>query len=407
MKLRCTEVVFAAICIFYLTGADWLQFRGSDYRSVSDDVNLPAHWDTTTNVAWKGQLPGRGLSSPIVVSDRVIVTSSSGVRQDRLHVVCFDSKTGEQLWHRQFWATGRTLTHPTSANAAPTPVSDGQRVIAFYSSNDVICLDLEGNLLWYRGLAHDYPQAGNDIGMSSSPVLIEGGVVFQVQNQGDSFAVALDRLTGESLWRVPLDPIASWSTPTVDHDPKSGKQTVFLQSGNGLCAYDANNGNLRWKYEIGCDGISSPAAVAGRLYLASGGMTLLDVAAITTQPQVVWNESKLNPGAASVIVDDSRLYVVNRTGVVSCANADTGKLLWKMRIEGSFWSTPVVAGDRLYAFNDKGVGQVVQLGAEEGTLISSNDLAEPIQASPAVSDSAIYVRSDQHLWKISSAPQAE
>ena len=157
-------------------------------NSVSPDAQPPAEWSETKNVAWKVELPGRGPSSPIVVGDRVIVTCSSGVKQDRLHVLCFDAKDGKRLWERQFWATGRTLSHPASANAACTPASDGKLIFAFYSSNDLACLDLDGNLKWFRGLAYDFPHAGNDVGMSSSPLVVGDVVVAQVECQGDSFA---------------------------------------------------------------------------------------------------------------------------------------------------------------------------------------------------------------------------
>ena len=140
------------------------------------DGKLPATLGKE-NIVWTANLPGRGVSSPIVVGGKVVVTANSGPRQERLHVLAFDAKSGRELWHRQFWATGRTLTHPVGANAAPTPASDGKRIFAFYSSNDLIALDLDGNLLWFRGLAHDYPKAGNDIGMSSSPTVVGDTVV--------------------------------------------------------------------------------------------------------------------------------------------------------------------------------------------------------------------------------------
>ena len=159
------------------------------------------------NVAWKTAIPGRGVSSPILVAGKVIVTAASGFNQDRLHVLCIDAKTGAIDWERQFWATGRTLCHPTSSVAANTPSSDGKRIYAFFSSNDLACLDLDGNLLWYRGLTHDFPTAANDVGMSASPLVLGDTVVVQVENKGDSFAAGLDAETGESRSRVCARPI--------------------------------------------------------------------------------------------------------------------------------------------------------------------------------------------------------
>src|SRR5579871_6072203 len=103
---------FAALALCVGMGADWRGFRGSDSSGIADDSAPPIEWSATENIAWKKALPGRGLSGPIVVEDRVIVTASSGFRQDRLHVLCFDDKSGELLWERQFWATGQTICHP-------------------------------------------------------------------------------------------------------------------------------------------------------------------------------------------------------------------------------------------------------------------------------------------------------
>ncbi|MEZ6108579.1 MAG: PQQ-binding-like beta-propeller repeat protein [Pirellulaceae bacterium] len=117
---------------------------------------------------------------------------------------------------RRFWATGRPFSHPTSANAAPTPVSDGERIYAFYSSNDMVCLTLDGDLVWYRGLTFDYPKAANDVGMASSPVIAGDVVVVQIENQGDSFVAGIDRLTGETRWRhaAPRKPTGARPSPT-------------------------------------------------------------------------------------------------------------------------------------------------------------------------------------------------
>ena len=164
------KLLLALAILVSFTGADWLQFRGSQSTGVAPDADLPLNW--SENVAWKSPLPGRGPSSPIVVGGRVFVTCSSGAKQDKLHLLAFDAEGGHQEWERQLWATGRTFTHPSSAVAANTPASDGERIFAFYSSNDLACYDLDGNLLWFRGLGHDYPKAGNDIGMSSSPVVV-------------------------------------------------------------------------------------------------------------------------------------------------------------------------------------------------------------------------------------------
>ena len=118
---------------------DWPMFRGPAGRSVAPTAGLPLEWsvEDQLNLAWRVEMPGRGVSGPIVVDGKVILTASSGANRDRLHVVAFDADSGRQLWHRQFWATGRTLCHETSAVAAPTPACDGERIFAYFSSNDL------------------------------------------------------------------------------------------------------------------------------------------------------------------------------------------------------------------------------------------------------------------------------
>ena len=383
--------------------ADWPQFRGAASNSVSRNAQPPADWSETKNVAWKVELPGRGPASPIVVGDKVIVTASSGVQQDRLHVLCYSTKDGKQLWERQFWATGRTLSHPSSANAAPTPASDGKLIFAFFSSNDLACLDLDGNLKWFRGLAYDFPHAGNDVGMSSSPVVVGDVVVAQVECQGDSFAVGVDKKTGESRWRVELPHEASWSSPVVLPGSGGMPDAVLLQSPSELTAHDAATGKQLWAYKVACDGISSAVVADGVVYVASKGMTALRPSA-AGEPERVWNAAGVQPGAASAIYSGGRLYVVNRSGVLVCASAADGQSLAKVRLAGEFWGTPAMVGNRLYCVSQKGEGQVVEINADgtKAEIVGHGQLDGTIQSSPAVSDGALYIRSDRHLWKIAA-----
>ncbi|HEX5105111.1 MAG TPA: PQQ-binding-like beta-propeller repeat protein, partial [Pirellulaceae bacterium] len=360
----------------------------------------PIAFSATENVAWKQPLPGRGVSGPIVIKDRVVVTASSGpVKEDKLHVLCFDAESGKQLWHRQFWATGRPYHHPTSSNAAPTPASDGERIFAFYSSNDLVCLDLDGNLLWYRGLAFDWPKAGNDVGMSSSPLVIGDTVVVQVENQGDSFAAGLDTATGETRWRVSRPNKANWVSPAAFRG-NSGKDAVLLQSGDGLTAYDAKSGEQLWKYDVACAGIPSVTAAGDRIYLPANGLTALDVAAGSTSPSLAWDSNRLSPGNASPVVLGDRVYLLAKAGVLNCGDAATGDLLWQERLKGTFWATPVIANGHAYCVNQDGQCLVVNLAGEKGEVVHTAEIGEGFFGTPAVAGNGLYLRGEKHLWKI-------
>jgi outer membrane protein assembly factor BamB len=391
----------AIICLLAaFCGADWKQFRGPNGTSVSQENSPPEKWSETENVAWRVDLPGRGPSSPIIVGGRVYVTCSAGARQDRLIVLCFDAKSGQSIWRREFWATGRTLTHPQSAVAANTPASDGQRIFAFYSSNDLICLDLDGNLQWYRGLAFDYPKAGNDAGMASSPVVVGDTVVVQIESQGDAFATGIDVATGESRWRLDRERVANWSSPIALPQPIDGKPAVLLPGSQALLAVDAYTGQELWKYEMSCSSIASPAVDSNRIFVPAAGLTVLELTEGASTPSLLWQSNKINPSQASPIVDGQRVLAMNNAGVLACGDSKTGTLLWQLRVGGTHWSTPALSGDLLYCLSQDGDARVIKVGPDKGEVIHSVKVGEPLQGSPALADGAMYFRSDRHLWKI-------
>jgi outer membrane protein assembly factor BamB len=356
-------------------------------------------------VAWRVELPAKGPSSPVVVGDRVFVTCSGGDQQDELYVVCYATSDGRELWRRRFWATGRSHCHPLSANAAPTPTSDGRHVFAFFSSNDLFCLDLEGRLCWARGLAVDHPRAGNDAGMSSSPVVVEDLVVCQVENQGDSFAIALDRRTGETRWEVPREKKASWASPLVFQPWPDAAPMVLLQSNNHVSLLNARTGQAVWDREIKCNAIPSAALQGNRLYVPANGTTVFEFLGPDSVSEV-WNSSRIAPSTASTVVAGDNLYCVARGGVLNCADASTGERVWQMRIGGQHWCTPLVAGRYAYLFSQDGEATVVDLSNvdpddAESSIVHRHKFADEVfLASPAVAGNAMYIRSDRHLWKI-------
>jgi outer membrane protein assembly factor BamB len=393
------RATLALVLVVAFTGADWLQFRGSQSNGVAPEADLPLDWNE--NIAWKSPLPGRGPSSPIVVAGRVFVTASSGARQDKLHLLAFDAQGGHLEWERQLWATGRTFTHPSSSVAANTPASDGQRIFAFYSSNDLACFDLDGNLRWFRGLGHDYPKAGNDVGMSSSPVVVGETVLVQIESQGDSFATGLSTLTGETRWHVKRGRTANWTSPIALPGKAGQADAVLLQAPSGVKAYDALTGNeLPWKHEKGCAGISSSSVVDGVAYIPSNGITAIKADTASSPAEILWQQGRLQPGSASSLVHQGKIYALNRAGVLNCASAADGKLKWQLRLKGSFWASPVASGKHLFLVNAEGIAQVIELG-EQGRVVAESELGEKIQATPAIAGNAIFVRSDGHLWKIS------
>ncbi|MCE2814162.1 MAG: PQQ-like beta-propeller repeat protein [Planctomycetaceae bacterium] len=382
---------------------DWLQFRGPYVGGASNKASLPGKFDGESgeNIAWKVSIPGRSVGGAIVVGDQVITTTSDGLEQRRIRLLSYDATSGKPRWEQQLVARGRPYCHPTSANAAPTPASDGKHVVAFFSSNDIACTDLQGNLLWYRSLASDFPKAGNDVGMSASPTIVDGVVVVQVECQGDSFALGMNVSDGTTVWKKERPRKANWASPTSVALP-SGKNAVVMQSSENLVAVNPADGKELWKIDMGCSTTPSSTVSNGRLIVPSGGLTALDLSSAGA-PSKLWFENKLNSTACSPLVDNDKVYVVNRT-ILVCGDLFTGKVLWQLRIPDAnqIWSSPVIANKRLYLFSMDGSCAVVSLDGEEGKIESVNKLGDEVLGSPAIAGNAMFVRGAQNLWKIQS-----
>jgi len=399
MKLILPSLAFILATVAEPTAGDWLQFRGPHGNGIASDSNLPVQLEAGKNIAWQIDLPGQGLSSPIIVGDRVFITCSSGPKEEKLHVLCFKASDGSKLWSREFRATGRTMCHEKTAVATPTPASDGQRLFAIFSSNDLVCLDLDGNLLWLRGLGRDYPNASNSLGMSSSLVTADGVVVAMVENDSESFTAGIDATTGVNRWKINRPKAANWSSPVLLPGP-SGKILVALQSSKGLLAVEAATGQRVWEYTDGASTVASPTLSGGLLFVPSFGLTVLEPPTQGTTPKQLWRSPQLRPGTPSPVVLGDKVFALNDGGVLTCGDALEGKRLWQLRLQGPFSATPVGAGTYLYCVNEKGLLQVVDITKPEGEVVGSLNLGEQILATPSIASGAIYLRSDTKLWKL-------
>ena len=396
---RILYAITAAGIVFTCCGSDWLQFRGTDNQSVSDQKNLPKTFSDTENVAWKAPLPGRGPSSPIIIGDQVVVTCSSGPREDRLHVLSFDAASGKLQWERQLWATGSTFCHPFGAVAEITPASDGNSIFAFYSSNDLACFGLDGSLRWFRGLGLDHPTTRNDAGMGSSPLVLGDVVIVQMENQGDSFVAGIDVETGKTRWRLDRQKDGAWCSPTVLRGKTRQQDVLLLQTRGKFSGHDPRTGSQIWEYEADCHTIASATTCGNTIYLPANGLHALKYDPATRTVEPLWIEQRLRGGNPSPVAHDGRVYRVKST-ILICGDAADGSILWQLRLtKGQFWATPLLADGHLYVVSHEGLVHVVRLG-EEGELVGTTQIDKGILASPVAAGGAIYFRSDQHLWKV-------
>ena len=377
---------------------NWLGFRGDGTSRAASPAPKKLEFGEGGNLAWKLKMPGRSVAGPIVIGDLVVTTSSSGQDGEVLHISGVNLQTGNLEWEQTFRATGRPFCHPTSANAAPSPTSDGERIFAFFSSNDLVCLSLSGELLWYRGLGYDYPKAGNDVGMASSPVVVDGAVIVKVEAQGDSFAAAIDAETGENLWRIKRPQMSNWASPLVIRRPDD-RNEVVIQSRQGVIAVDPRSGKTQWSTDEGGSAIPSPTSAEGLLILPSDEVIALKVGASASAPEVAWRNNKLSPRNASVVASDKRLYSL-KGSVLVAANLQDGEQIWQKRLKGlgSSWATPVLSENRLYIFDQTGKGLVLEDQGEDAETIHEIELGEGVLGSPAIADGRLVIRAANTLF---------
>ncbi len=372
---------------------DWPQFRGPGGRGVSGETGFPVEWGKERGVRWKVELPGRGLSSPVIAGGRLYATACSGPGQERLHVFSFDARTGRKVWERQFRATGSTQCNNKTCMAAPTPAADGGRVFALFATGDLAALDREGGLLWYRSLCGDYPTIGNNVGMAASPVLHGETLFVAMENVGDSFVAALDAGTGANRWREARGRKINWTTPLVVE--RAGGAQVLFQSPDELTAHDPATGRRLWRREAKLSSIPSPVAADGLVFAPGGPSQALRPG--EDQVSRAWESDQLGSATASPSLYKGRIYTVNAAGIVTCADPKDGAVLWRARTPGPHSASPVFAEDRMVLVNEKGMATVLALGAEPKTL-AENAIEDAFFASPALWGGAIYLRSDRFLY---------
>jgi outer membrane protein assembly factor BamB len=380
-------------------GADWPQFRGPGGVAASDDTGYAVKWSDKEGLRWKVDLPGRGASSPVVAGGRVFVTSCSGYKENKLHVLAFDVAGGRKLWERTLWSTGPTQCNPKTCMAAPTPVTDGKAVYALFATGDLAAFDNDGNLLWYRSLVSDYPTITNQVGMASSPVLHKDLLIVPMDNEGESFLAAVDKKTGKNQWKVQRRRDINFLTPLVMASGSTAE--IVFPSPKELIAYDVETGRQRWSYDSADVASSIPSPFAGKDVLLIPGKKLVCLKPATdgTKPTEVWKTSEMQTEYMTPLYYRDRVYGVNSAGVLLCVDAAHGEIVWKHRLKGTFSASPVAADDNIYLVNEEGTTFVVQPGEEPKTL-ATNKLTGPMLATPAFADGAIFLRAEGTLYCI-------
>jgi outer membrane protein assembly factor BamB len=282
--------------------------------------------------------------------------------------------------------------------AAPTPASDGQRVVALFATGDLVALDPDGNVLWLRSLNEENPGATDGRGLASSPVVVAGTVVVHLESQNASFAVGIDLATGTNRWRVERPREANWTSP-IAIPGAAGKPLVLLQGSTRLSALDPATGKEVWGLDRGSDPIASSVLSDNRLYVpGEKGLAALELQGDGV-PKLLWQQPRLNPVTASPVVLAGRIYCL-RQGILVAGDLRTGAVVGQLRLTGPFSASPVTAGGLLYCVSEGGQAQVVRPNDKDGEVVARGDLNETVLGTPAIVNGAIFLRGEKHLWKM-------
>jgi len=424
----------------------WPSFRGLHASGVADGQRLPDTWDGTSrkNILWRTNVPGLAHSSPIVWGDTVFVTTAISSRKDAtfkpglygdgdasedrsVHkwvIYALDKRTGRIRWERVAReGAPRNKRHIKSTYASATPVTDGRVVIAWFGSEGVHAFDVSGTPLWSVDIgrvdmgAYDIPTY--EWGPASSPIIWNGLVILQCDTQADSFILALDVETGETVWKTSRSEIPSWGTPTVALTP-NGPELVTNAS-NFIRGYDARDGRELWRL-AGSSKITAPTPIFadGLIVVASGRAPERPLFAVrpgshgdltlardaTSSGAIAWSRAGRGSYMPTPLAYNGLLYVLANNGVFDAYDLKSGKEIYRQRLPlvgSGFSASPVAADGKIYLSNEDGDMLVVRAGPTF-ELVATNSIGELLMTTPALSDGVMYVRGASSVFAIGAKP---
>ena len=418
-RLRCLLLLVQGSIGVALTlsapAADWPCWRGPDGLGVSAEHRLPTRWSKTENIAWSAVVPGRGASSPIIVGERVYVTTQT--EDTGLHVMAMDRKSGKVLWDRTL-GQGKLPANKLHNMATPTPVSDGHRVWAMFGTGDLGCLDESGEIVWQRNLVKEYGEYKTNHGYGSSPMLRDGKLFVACMHQGSSYVLALDAGTGKNAWKQdrnlgPKDEAQdSYSSPIFLQ--AGGRTQLVLAGAESVNGYDPATGDQIWV----CGGmkvnhpygrtISGPTAADGVIVaVASGfqnrGYTIGIKAGgrgNITDSHRLWTCNKYSADCPTPVGYGGNLFFIRDDGMASCLDLKTGEPHWQERLfSENVKISPVAADGKIYFLSGQGNCAVVKAGPKL-EILSTNQLKESTLSTPSISGGQLFLRTDERLYCI-------
>lgn len=388
---------------------DWPRWRGPNADGVADRP-VPTRWSTTENVRWSVKLPGWGTSSPVVFGDRVFVTSQT-MQDDKkaLLTLCFDRRTGQELWRHDFGMGVDQRTHEKSNLAVNTPAVTSDAVFVAFGNADIACYSHDGKLIWVSRYLEEFGDPKMAWGYAVSPLVLNDSVLFPWNHHtGPCFLVGLNKQTGKFDWKKERPIGTAHATPLlVEHD---GQTDILVPGQNRLTAFDVRSRTELWCYGEGAgpfngEIISSPVYGDGMVFLQLWRESKIHAIRLQGDgkpPITVWISKKPGPVESSVLYYRGLLYSLMDNGVLVCLDGTSGEELYRTRLGVSCNSSPVASNGFIYLNDNEGKTFVVKAG-KEFQLVETNSLEERISASPAITGQSLIYRTDSHLYCISEA----
>jgi outer membrane protein assembly factor BamB len=408
---------------------------------VSQEQGLPTQWSDSENVAWKAPVRGLGISSPIVWGDRVFVTSQIGSGESRpgprlyqegdasaagerrlgngtsalggaanrgvtFLVTAFERRSGRKLWEYELPAEGDlTSVHEKHNLASSSPVTDGERVYAWFGTGQIAALDMTGKLAWKRNLAAEYGPFDINWGHGSSPAVYKDTVILVCYHPGASYLLGLDAKTGANRWKADQpEGLISYSTPMVIET--EGAAEVVVNSSEGISGHSIATGERLWHVPgTSRFPIPSPLQQDGLIYTSRGYRSSPYMAirpggrGNVADSHVVWRSGSGGPYVSSLVLYDGLIYMAGDVGVVTAADARTGQRVWQERVGGVFTASPVAADGKIYLLSEGGETVVLAAGRAP-RILSRNKLDARQLASPAISGGQLFIRTDDALFAV-------
>jgi outer membrane protein assembly factor BamB len=445
-----------ALALFFLTpltpagaeepNANWPSFRGAKAAGSTAGPAAPAEWDVAAgkNIRWSASVPGLGLSSPVIQGDRLFITTAIPLTADgkeappaelktglygdiepaddnaphRFAVICYDVKTGRELWNVTAHTGSPAIPrHPKASHANSTSTVDAKHVVSCFGTEGLYCHDHAGKLLWEKKLGrldsgyYKVPKA--QWGFGSSPVIAGDRVILQADVQQGSFLAAFALADGREIWRTPRADVPTWSSPLI-HEV-AGKRQVIVNGWKHMGAYDFDTGTEIWKVSGGGDiPVPTPITAHGLIFLTNAHGRLAPILAIKEDAKgnlsevpdgdepksTAWSIDKWGNYMQTPIIVGDLLFCCTDAGVATCFDARTGTNHFRERLGRSgFTASPVHSGGRLYFTGEEGTVKVIN-AAKEFKVIASNELGAQCMATPALHDGMIIFRTRKGLLAV-------